>query len=45
MLETERVLTELALTWSWKRIKSDFSLIETSSVQLGPEITDEDIPF
>jgi len=27
MLETERVLTELAVTWSWKKIRSDFNLV------------------
>lgn len=39
MLETERVLTELAVTWNWKKIRDDFNLVPS------PEIMDEDIPF
>jgi hypothetical protein len=39
MLETERVLTELAVTWNWKKIRDDFNLVPS------PEIRDEDIPF
>jgi hypothetical protein len=27
MLETERVLTELAVTWNWKKIRDDFNLV------------------
>lgn len=39
VLETERVLTELAVTWDWKKIRDDFNLVP------APEIRDEDIPF
>jgi hypothetical protein len=39
MLETERVLTELAVSWSWKKIRDDFNLVPS------PGIRDEDIPF
>jgi hypothetical protein len=39
VLEDERVLTELAVTWNWQKIRDDFNLIPS------PEIKDEDIPF